>query len=102
MLESWLLLDERAIRSAANNRNGRTPLELPRANRIESLADPKSRLFETLKLATGLGPNRLRNFNAHQARSRIASYFEEIAMLRTLPSFCCFEQKLVDAINELT
>lgn len=46
MTESWLLLDERAIRSAAGNPEGRIPLKLPKANAIEELADPKSKLFE--------------------------------------------------------
>jgi hypothetical protein len=101
MLESWLLLDETAIRRAANNSNGRAPLDLPRSKSVEALNDPKTRLFDALRAASELGPNRLRNFNVHQARSRITGYFEQIQHLRDLQSFCRFEQRLIDAISSL-
>ena len=44
MTESWLLLDEAAIRNAAGNPNGRIPLDLPSPAVAERMADPKSAL----------------------------------------------------------
>ncbi len=44
MTESWLLLDEAAIRNAAGNPNGRIQLDLPSPTEAERMADPKSAL----------------------------------------------------------
>lgn len=44
MTESWLLLDEAAIRNAAGNPNGRIRLDLPSPVEAERMADPKSAL----------------------------------------------------------
>lgn len=44
MTEAWLLVDEKAIRKAAGNPNGRVRLNLPRISRLEALPDPKSSL----------------------------------------------------------
>lgn len=44
MTESWLLLDEAAIRKAVGNPNGRVELDLPSPAEAERMADPKSAL----------------------------------------------------------
>lgn len=99
MIESWLLTDENAIRCAADNRNGKTELNLPHHNKIESLKNPKESLFLALKIASNLSPQRIRSFNENRARSRIASFMEDFKSLRLLTSFNTFEFLLVEAIN---
>jgi hypothetical protein len=101
MLEAWLLHDEKAIRSAANNVNGTNPLNLPAVNRIEKIADPKQALFAALEAATGWRPQRLRRFNVHHARSRVTSFVDDFSRLRALPAFLAFEQRLVATVNRL-
>jgi hypothetical protein len=68
--EAWLLLDEQAIRQVAQKPRGRVTLQLPRANRIESLAQPKEHLKRSLAVASELTGRRLarfeRNFDIHR------------------------------------
>ena len=52
MTESWLLLDESAIRRIAGRPRSNTPLDLPPQRQIEREPDPKTRLEEAL-LAAG-------------------------------------------------
>jgi hypothetical protein len=101
MIESWLLTDEGAIRSAADNRNGKSDLNLPSHNTIEILKDPKEVLFSALKTACGLPPQRLKKFNQNRARSRIASFIKNFETLRALASFQKFENRLVKAVMAL-
>lgn len=86
MTESWLLLDEKAIRAAAGNAGGTTPLELPLPKSIERLADPKKRLFEALVAASDRTGRRRRQFKPEAARHRVAELMD-MASLRQLPSF---------------
>ncbi len=60
--EAWLLLDEQAIRQIAQRPNGRRDLNLPRPNRVESIANAKERLQDTLVTACELGGRRLDRF----------------------------------------
>lgn len=48
MIEAWLLFDESAIRLAAGNPNGTTPLGLPGMPRAESVPDPKLLLRDAM------------------------------------------------------
>ena len=48
MTEAWLLIDEKAIRIAAGNRNGTEILEIPKLHELESLPDPKKLLYELI------------------------------------------------------
>ncbi|MDO8285869.1 MAG: hypothetical protein Q7T69_12750 [Rhodoferax sp.] len=99
MIESWLLTNAHAIRCAADNRNGAVVLNLPRTKDIEQLKNPKELLFTVLKTASNLPPLRLKNFNEHRARSRVASFIEDFRDLRTLPSYKEFENLLIAAIS---
>lgn len=101
MIESWLLTDEGAIRCAADNRNGKSNLNLPSLNKIEHLKDPKEVLFLALKTACGLPAQRLKKFNENRARSRISSFIENFELLRTLASFQQFENCLIEAVTSL-
>lgn len=59
MTEAWLLFDERAVRWAAGNPNGRQALGLSIKN-VEANPDPKSLLREAIKTASGKTGRRLR------------------------------------------
>jgi len=58
MTEAWLLADEKAIRSAASNPNGRENLNLPDIRRLEDLPNPKRVLHDALTIASGLSARR--------------------------------------------
>ena len=102
MIESWLLTDPTAIRCAADNKNGSTNLDLPQTRKIERLADPKQTLFLALRTASDLSAQRLRKFNEHRARSRVASFMKDFGELRKLNSFVNFESLLINAIDMQT
>lgn len=53
MQEAWLLFDEMAIRTAAGKPWGRTALQLPQVNQLESEANPKDTLHGLLQTASG-------------------------------------------------
>ncbi len=89
MQEAWLLFDERAIRHAAGNPNGKTQLNSPTLGTIESLADPKQILLQSLRRASELTGRKLKRFRrdeSHAAR-RVADYIEDFSPLRSLPAF---------------
>jgi len=91
MLEAWLLLDEKAIRQAAGNPNGRQPLNLPSPSRLEERPDPKHDLHEALRTACALRGRRWKKFDLGRAVCRITDYQQDFALLRQLPAFCQLE-----------
>lgn len=97
MQEAWLLIDEQAIRDAAGNPNGRVALPLPRVDGLESITDPKDKLYELLALASGLTGRRLSKFNPREHTSRVADFIEDFSPLRQLSAF----QALEDDIQRL-
>lgn len=101
MSESWLLIDEQAIRSAASNPNGKVPLDLPSSKRLEDVANPKSMLFEKLRLASELPPNRLRKFKPEQCRHRVAELISDFSPLRNIPAFNQFENDLNRCVAQM-
>jgi Domain of unknown function (DUF4276) len=100
MTEAWLLADEFAIRCAAGNPSGTTPLELPRLQHIES-AQAKDALFQALQLASDLGTRRIRGFRPQQHRHRVAEALTNLAGLRKLPSFAHFETSLAGTLKSM-
>jgi hypothetical protein len=96
MTESWLLLDETAIRRAAGNLSGTAPLGLPAPGRIEALPDPKDLLFRSLSTAKELGARRMRAFRPEAVRHRVAELMEDVSVLRRLPSFRHFEAQVIE------
>ena len=92
--EAWLLLDEKAIRYAANNPNGANDLDLPPWKRIEHCPDAKSELRRVLRKATEWGPQRLKKFDTESARMRVVSYFSDFKVLRQLSGFRQLESDL--------
>jgi hypothetical protein len=94
MTESWLLVDEQAIRTAAGNPSGKVALDLPSLARIESLPDPKQVLFDALRTASERPPNRLRKFNPEEKRHRVTDLMNSLDRLRRLPSFQHLEHQI--------
>jgi len=99
MMEAWLLHSEAAIRKAAGNPNGATPLQIPNINVVENLPDPKQSLLTALTVASNLGARRRAGFNAHARRRRVAECIEDFAHLRQLPAFMRFEEDLRNALS---
>ena len=95
MLEAWLCFDERAIRCAAGNPNGNTPLELPLLKQIESRPDPKSDLTQAIRAASELSGRRLKKFDTRTAFWRIVDFIDDFSPLRELSAFRSFEASLV-------
>ena len=101
MMEAWLLTDEYAIREAAGNPNGTTALNLPPANRLDTLPDPKEILLEALRKATGNNPRRLRAFRERKAVHRVAEFNRERGFdaLVVIPAFALLEQEIIAFIT---
>ena len=87
MTEAWLLFDEMAIRTAASNPYGRTSLELPDLKRIESDPDPKKKLFELLRQASGLSGRRLKKFRPSEKMLRIAEIIDDFLSVKRTTCF---------------
>lgn len=62
MTEAWLLIDESAIRLAAGNPNGSSPLSVPAVHMLENLPDPKQTLKSLLIEASEKSGRRLAQF----------------------------------------
>jgi hypothetical protein len=93
MQEAWLLFDERAIRHAAANRNGRIPLDMPHLRHLESIADPKAVLHELLRAASELSGRRRKKFRVEQAVFRVSQFIDDFRPLRELSAFSAFENE---------
>lgn len=97
MTEAWLLINEAAIRQAANNPHGRVRLNIPRLNRLESLPNPKDVLESLLKTASELKGRRLDNLNTRQAILRVADHITNWSSLNSLEAY----QLFVNGLNTL-
>ena len=94
MTEAWLLFDESAIRFAAGNPNGKTPLSIPDLSVIEQIRDPKSTLFDLLRKASGLSGRRLKTFDMAESRIRITDLIDDFSPLRELCAFQRLEKDI--------
>lgn len=94
MLEAWLLIDEKAIRKASDNPNGKVQLNMPPVKKLESLPDPKSLLYDLLTTASEKTPRRLKNFRVNHRVHLVAEYLENFEALRKLSAFEKFETEV--------
>lgn len=101
MTEAWLLISERAIRMAAGNPSGRTPLLMPVLNRLEDLPDPKEVLFSLFRTASELHGRRLRSLRVRGLIYRLVELIDDFSPLRNLPAFVAFEQQLGEALQQI-
>jgi len=99
MMESWLLIDEDAIRKAAGNRNYKGEINLPHIKDIEKIQQPKQLLFEILREVSGLKRRNLDKFNEHKAVHDVAEFIENFSLLRTLKAFQTFESQVKSTID---
>ncbi|MEO6832931.1 MAG: hypothetical protein ABI378_10570 [Chitinophagaceae bacterium] len=99
MTESWLMFDELAIKRASGNRNYKMGLDLPPINRIESIKDPKDRLYKLLREISGIKKRNLSKFNPGRMVHLIAEYIDDFSELRGLSSFKVFEKDLKIAVE---
>lgn len=101
--EAWLLLDERAIRTAAGNTNGLEPLQLPTPTGAERIPDPKSHLQSILLTAGGVRGRRRRMLlrRIPAMRDRLLENLPVDGPLRQVPSWARFRDDTVAALREL-
>jgi hypothetical protein len=86
MTEAWLLISEAAIRGAAGNPNGKTPISLPPLQRLEVLADPKATLEIQLVAASELHGRRRKKFQFPPHRARVPDFIDDWTQLLQLTS----------------
>jgi hypothetical protein len=101
MQEAWLLIDRSSIRRAAGNPNGTVELEMPLIGTIESIPDPKDRLYNLLKEASELKGRRLKKFRTDEHIHLIAENIPDFLPLRQLPAFRRFEAEVSEIVNKL-
>jgi hypothetical protein len=103
MTEAWLLIEEGAIRRAADNPNGKAVLGLPPLLKLERERDPKDLLCECLKLASEKRGRRLEQFerDLHRRVHRVAALIRDFTPLRQLPAFAHMESATSQVIQEL-
>ena len=97
-LETWLLCDEQAIRSAAGNPRGRVPLNnLPRTCQLESVRDSKQLLEDVLVTASELQGAKLRELRKRfgRLRARLALELRVEGPVRQLRSYEAFRTELI-------
>lgn len=100
--ESWLLLDEPALRGAAGCPRG-AELALPPPRQVESVADPKSLLRDLLTTASALSGRRRVRFDPVAARTRAAELVDDWGALRQLGAFRRVEadtRRALDALGQ--
>ena len=101
MMESWLLLDEAAIRRAAGNPLGETPIALPPPGRIEQISDPKAMLETALLQARGNRGRRRRKDRQDLPRLRrqLLQRLPPGKPLEHAPSWARFRDDIIAAVQ---
>lgn len=99
MQETWLLIDEMALRQAAANPNGRVTLSMPAIQRLELLPDPKTVLHELLVTASELQGRRRQKFRPTQQSIRLGELIDDYAPLRQLSAFAALEKALLKVLE---
>jgi hypothetical protein len=104
MTEAWLLLEEAEIREVAGAPNSKIPLNLPKPKQVESIADPKSLLRQTLALASGLSWRRLQQFNDRfsQHRAQLLERINPDGPIRDVRSWCDFNADLTTGLEKVS
>lgn len=104
MTEAWLLLDEAAIRTAADCPRGSTPLDLPsRPESAESDPNPKATLRRALLAASEKRGRRKIRFESDlpQRVQRVAELVTRYDTLARLPSYRRLHTDLKVALEKL-
>lgn len=103
MSEAWLLIDEKAIRNACGNPNGKHDIEMPSIGKLESCPDPKKMLEELLIDASGAKGRNLEKFkrDLSHAKFLVSQNIDSFDRLRKLYAFKLFESNLKNKLVEL-
>ena len=104
MTESWLLVDEAAIRYVAGRPGNNTTLDLPPLRRVELEFDPKARLAEALITASGTAGRRRKRFIKYipALRYQLLQDLPVGGPLEQVPSWVRFRDDLLAALASLT
>lgn len=89
--EAWLLIDEAAIREAAENRRGKVKLHLPARKKLETVADPKAVLDEAIRTASELTGRAWDKFIGRFRPFWVADGIADFSPLLDLPAFRAFD-----------
>ncbi len=103
MTESWLLLDEAAIRNAVGNPNGRVRLDLPSPTEAERMADPKSALRSAIIIGAEVQGRRRRALTKRLSnmRDQILETLTVGGPLERLESWTRFRDDTVVALSQI-
>lgn len=99
MQEAWLLFNEKALRKAAGNPNGRQPLELPHLAELEGLVNPKKLLHDLLRDASGLSSHRRKKLLVSSYVQGVSQLIDDFAPLRRLSAFKALENEIKHVIE---
>ncbi|HED03676.1 MAG TPA: DUF4276 family protein [Candidatus Fraserbacteria bacterium] len=102
MQEAWLLFDEAALRKAAGNPRGRTPLKLPPLKKVEGLPHPEIKLYELLLVASGLSGRQRKKFRSsiRQHARRVPEFISDFSPLRALSAFQALETDIEQRVSD--
>ena len=100
MQEAWLLIDANALRKAADGIGSRLPV-LPPIKRLEKLADPKKKLHDLMRRASGSSGRKLKKFNRDldQRMQRLAETIDDFSPLRKLSAFQRLEKDIQQVLR---
>jgi hypothetical protein len=100
MTEAWLLLDEPLIRRVAGNPRGKVQLNLPNAQEVERVADPKDVLRQALLTAAeSTGRRRERDTKRfNQQRRQLLEGLDRHGPVSALPGW----RQLLDDVDSAT
>jgi len=100
MMETWLLIDEDAIKKAAGNRNYNGRINLPPIRNLERESQPKELLHALLRDASGRKVRNLKKFNIDKTVHLVAENIEDFSPLRNLVAFRAFEDELKRVVDK--
>lgn len=100
MQEAWLLFNEPAVRRASGNPNGKIPLQIPRIDSLERIADPKSLLNELVREASGLSGRRRKNLPVSSYAQRVLEFVDDFSPLRKLTAFAALEYEVRQVVAD--
>lgn len=103
VMETWLLLDETAIRRVVGNPRSSVPLPLPLPARVEEVSDAKQMLQDAIETASGQSGRRLarirRDFPHH--RRILLENLPVGNLLEQVPSWIRFRDDTMAALNQI-
>jgi hypothetical protein len=94
MTETWLLIEENAIKRASGNPNSKINLKLPSINKLEQIPNPKALLIDLIKQSSSLSGRRLASLNIHHCISLIPQFIDDFSPLLKLSSIKVLKEQI--------